>query len=364
MALAIGRPARASPLSISIYLVYWPGVGGAANEADLDRFMDCLLTGSSFPSFFDPWGAADLRFGGSLGLAALPPGGHFGVCDGDVAFVGGLRQRGELPTPDGSLPFYLFVMPRTLTATSCYDTASASCGAWPGCAELCQGGVCGLNPGGVTLEASQPWLEAWVTSHADCCWPSGRTDLNLETSSIQHEIAEVVANALGGPGDCGDGCEVSTLYDFTGCPSTAGERADFYQLQRLSDQADRSCDFRTTYTGQHCAGLHEGCAEDAGCCPPLACERASSDCCYPGGARCALDGDCCGGLSCEGGVCRAPPLDGGPRSLDAGPASLSVAGSSGSAGCATGGGGCLGLGLALSAWRRASPWRRVARRRA
>jgi hypothetical protein len=338
--------------------------------------MDCLLAGTNFAEFFSTWGGAQLIWGGSLGLASVPSDGHFGACDGDVGYVDNLLTRGELPTPSlGMLPLYVFMVPEGLIASNCYDAGTHGCNAWPDCGQLCENGVCGLNPGETNYDVSQPWLEAWATTYATCCWASGRTDLNLETSVIEHEVAESVANAMGGLGTCGDGCEGSTLYQFTGCPSQAGEPANWYELQNLSSQHMGQCNYQVVYTGLACDALDDGCASDADCCAPLVCGSGIPDvpdggpfCCYPTGGRCALSTDCCAGLACSGGRCLAPADAGDGTGEDAGAAILGDAGIDGGApldagrspavnadgGLATperGGGGCSsGEGSRATCW--------------
>ncbi len=324
-------PVRASAVAVQVevYLVYWPSLGGTANEAELDRFMDCLLAGTNYGQFFSRWGGAAFLWGGSLGLASPPADGHFGACDGDVGYVDNLIDQGALPMPSvGILPLYVFMVPEGLIASNCYDAGSQSCNPWPDCGQLCEDGVCGLNPGETNYDISQPWLEAWVTTYATCCWPSGRTDLNVETAVIEHEVAEAVANAMGGLGTCADGCD-ATLYPFTGCPSQLGEASNWYELQNLSTLQTGSCDYQVEYTGLGCAGLDEGCQADGNCCAPLVCGASGlsdggSGCCYPSGERCALSTDCCGGLSCSGERCTGP-LDGGRDAGTLGDAGVTVA---------------------------------------
>ena len=211
------------------------------------------------------------------------------------------------------------MVPEGLIASNCYDAGTHACNTWPACGQLCEGGVCGLNPGETNYDVSAPWLKSWVTTYAGCCTTGGRTDLNLETSVIEHEVAETVANAMGGLGTCADGCEESAA-PFVGCPSQVGEPHDWYELQNLSTVRTGSCDYEVEYTGLSCGGLGEGCETDGGCCAPLVCglSDGGSSCCYPSSARCALSTDCCAGLACSGGYCSAPPDAGADAGADAG----------------------------------------------
>src|SRR5437870_1834115 len=96
-ALLTAMPAHAASLNAEVFLVYWPNVGGDANRTELDKFMPCLIDGSTFSQFFAGWGGVNLKYGGSVSLTAVPTGSHFGICDNDVSFTNAQINAGHLP---------------------------------------------------------------------------------------------------------------------------------------------------------------------------------------------------------------------------------------------------------------------------
>lgn len=221
-----GAPARARVFAVHVLWLR----GAAADREDFDRFMECLIGGSTFEAYWD--GEARLSYRGSW--VVDPPEAPLGI-DGMAAFLSPLLARGALPAArPGETPVYLLL----------------------GDAPTIREDACGRPD--VQVSSEGPIGVALVRADPPC-WP-GTTRLRNETQIGQHEIAEVVDLLLGHAGCAGDGacegnlacagacdnftglvCPGAPTQSFTGCGPTP---IDGWVVQKLgrAGRSEEACD--------------------------------------------------------------------------------------------------------------------------
>ncbi len=209
-----------SPQVFGLYAVWFAG-SGDQNRQDIDRFLDCLVNGSTLNTYWQ--GEARVEFRGSW---ALPPPAKRLDWDelADVWLTPnvGTSQGLPVPMPDET-PVYLVL------------------GGQP---DLWTGG-CGRNS--VALVASR-FSGVGVVRNKPLCWPTGDT-LRTETQIALHEIVETIDRILGygtcaaggtcrGRGICENSCDSFIGLRCPGAPTGSwtgcdGRKVDGWVIQKL-----------------------------------------------------------------------------------------------------------------------------------
>lgn len=224
----VGRSAT-TPQVFGLYAVWIDG-SNDAHRAEIDRFLECLIGGSTLNHYWR--GEARVERRGSFVLS--PPGARLERDEIGPALV--LPQIGAaLPAPpDGETPLYLlFGGQPDLYLNACGTNGTLDIG----------GRVAGLG----------------VVRNSRACWPTGDL-LRSETQIAVHEIVETVDRVLGygtcagggacrGRAICADRCATFVGLQCPGAPTGTytgcdGAQVDGWVIQRLgySGRDPAACD--------------------------------------------------------------------------------------------------------------------------
>lgn len=174
--LGCAEPTPAQPAGPTVFGVYavWFAGSGDEDRAEIDRFLECLIEGSTLQQYWQ--GEARLAVRGSY---ALPPPGQLLEWDAVAATWLAPQVGAGLPTPrPDETPLYLVF--------------GGHPDVWVG--------ACGRNS--VATVAGRE-AGVGIVRNSTLCWPTGDR-LRTETQIAVHEIVETVDRALG-HGTCAGG---------------------------------------------------------------------------------------------------------------------------------------------------------------
>ena len=243
----------ARPQVFGLYALWFAG-SGDADRPEIDRFLECLIDGSTLNHFWRGEARVELR-----GSYALAPSDR--LLEWDELALAWIEPRlgAELPTPrPDETPLYLV---------------------FGGNPDV-HVGACGRNS--VATIAGRP-AGVGVVRSSPLCWPTGDS-LRSETQIAAHEIVETVDRALG-HGTCAGGgtcrgrsicegyCDSFVGLECPGAPTDSlvgceGRKVDGWVIQRFGHEGrepDRceaciECDF----TPELCPADRPGCGQEQG----------------------------------------------------------------------------------------------------
>lgn len=232
---------RALPERFGLYAVWFAG-SGDEDRAELDRFLSCLIDGSTLNRYWK--GEAQVELRGSFALPPPPARLAWGAVAGAWLTPQVGAPAGLPPAREDETPLYLVFggQPDVLI------------------------GACGINS---VAEVAGRRAGVGFVRNSQLCWPTGDR-VRTETQIATHEIVETVDRALGYgtcaaggtcrglqicPGACdsfvGLACPGAPTGSYTGCD---GRTVDGWVVQRLGYagrdparcEACMACDFTPT----------------------------------------------------------------------------------------------------------------------
>lgn len=186
--------ALAAPLSFRVHTIWF--ADASDEREDYDRFLECLLEGSTLPVWFE--GEAVFENAGSF--VVPPPSEPFDV-EGSHAFVEKLLSEERLPpTAPGVTPLYMFIVSQP--AVVLHD-----CGRY-------RDADIGGRRVGIAMVRRKP-----------LCWP-GTTVLRNVTQTGMHELSELTDYLLGYAGCSADNSCEGRMSCEDGCQNLVGLACD------------------------------------------------------------------------------------------------------------------------------------------
>jgi hypothetical protein len=244
---SLGEP---PPKVFGVYAV-WMADAHDANRGEIDRFLDCLIHGSTLNQFWR--GEAVLEMRGSWSLPPPKTSIHWEELPG-VWLDPAVGAPSGLPAARGDeIPLYLVFAAR----------------------ERVHVGACGIN---AQAKIGGRNAGVGIVRVGESCWPTGDS-LRSETQIAMHELVETVdrvlgygtcaaGGACGGSSICPDFCDAFVGLACEGAPTgsptgCAGRRVDGWVVQKLGygGREPGRCD-----TCGPCEFTPVACAADAPAC--------------------------------------------------------------------------------------------------